>query len=102
MATVATESADSRVSRRTGRRTESPSMAASALERSQVADAFSVAVLTPTGQDGRVAGKVLERAGLRTRVCTGMAEVCDLIAQEKIGVLLLAEEALDPGAREKL
>jgi PAS domain S-box-containing protein len=71
-------------------------------ERNQSADALSVAVLTPTGQDGRVAGKVLERAGLQPRVCTQMAEVCDLIAREEIGVLLLAEEALDPGGRDGL
>ena len=77
-------------------------MAESAIERSPVADDLSVAVLTPTGQDGRVAGKVLERAGLDPRVCAGMADVCDLIDQEKIGVLLLAEEALDPDARTKL
>ena len=31
-----------------------------------------------------------------------MADVCDLIAQERIGVLLLAEEALEAGAQEKL
>ncbi|MGI8402437.1 MAG: ATP-binding protein [Gemmatimonadaceae bacterium] len=73
-----------------------------AAERNQVTDALAVVVLTPTGQDGRVAGMVLERAGLASRVCAGMADVCDLIARERIGVLLLAEEALDRGAREKL
>ncbi len=77
-------------------------MAASALERSHLADALSVAVLTPTGQDGRVAQKVLQRTGLDPRVCTSMADVCTLIEQERIGVLLLAEEALDEASREKL
>ena len=77
-------------------------MAASAAERSHVANALSVAVLTPTGQDGRVAQKVLQRTGLDPRVCTGMAEVCDLIRQEQIGVLLLAEEALDEASRDQL
>ena len=102
MATAATESADSRASQRAGRKTESPTMPASVLERSQLADALSVAVLTPTGQDGRVAQKVLQRTGLDPRVCTSMADVCTLIEQERIGVLLLAEEALDEASREKL
>jgi PAS domain S-box-containing protein len=80
----------------------SASAAAGVSERNQVSDALSVAVLTPTGQDGRIAGNVLERAGLEPRVCSSMAEVCKLIEDEQIGVLLLAEEALDPGSREKL
>ena len=49
-----------------------------------------------------MAGKVLERAGLEPRVCISMAEVCKLIEDEQIGVLLLAEEALDTSGREKL
>ncbi len=61
-----------------------------------------VAVLTPTGQDGRVAEKVLARAGLDPRVCKTMADVCELITREEIGVLLLAEEALALEARDRL
>lgn len=61
-----------------------------------------VAVLTPTGQDGRVAEKALSRAGLDPRICAEMADVCELIGTEQIGVLLLAEEALAPEARDKL
>jgi PAS domain S-box-containing protein len=61
-----------------------------------------VAILTPTGQDGRVAGKVLERAGLDARICRDMSDVCELIGKEEIGVLLMAEEALAPQARDKL
>jgi PAS domain S-box-containing protein len=63
---------------------------------------LTVALLTPTGQDSRIAEKVLERGGLNARVCADMAAVCDLIAEEEIGVLLLAEEALDPDSRERL
>ena len=63
---------------------------------------LTVAVLTPTGQDGRVAEKVLARAGLEPSVCADMSAVCELIREEQVGVLLLAEEALAPEARDKL
>ena len=59
-------------------------------------------MLTPTGQDGRVAAKVLSREGLDPRLCADMADVCALIEGEEIGVLLLAEEALAPAERDKL
>jgi len=49
-----------------------------------------------------MAEKVLEQAGLDPRVCADMAAVCDLISKEEIGVLLMAEEALAPQARDKL
>jgi PAS domain S-box-containing protein len=68
----------------------------------RAAASLPVAVLTPTGQDSRVAGKVLARAGLDPRVCSNMADVCELIRKEEIGVLLMAEEALAPQARDKL
>jgi len=67
-----------------------------------VAGGLSVAILTPTGQDGRVAAKVLERSGLTVRICADMTDVCELITKEEIGVLLMAEEALASNAREKL
>jgi PAS domain S-box-containing protein len=72
-----------------------------AVERAS-SNSLPVAVLTPTGHDGRVAKKVLAHAGLDPRVCADMADVCELIGKEEIGVLLLAEEALAPQAREKL
>jgi PAS domain S-box-containing protein len=79
-------------------------MGASVAPRSQAADANSltVAILTPTGQDGKVAERVLARADFEPRVCTNMADVCELIGKEEIGVLLLAEEALVPEERDKL
>ncbi len=49
-----------------------------------------------------MAEKVLAREGLAPRLCAGMADVCDLIQNEEIGVLLLAEEALAPAERERL
>ena len=87
--------------------------AVASLESSPVADAppqtrgrsdegSVVAILAPTGHDGKVAARVLERAGLDARVCAGMAVVCDMIARQQIGVLLMAEEALAPSERDKL
>lgn len=49
-----------------------------------------------------MAQKVLVRAGLDPKVCADMSAVCELIGNEEIGVLLMAEEALAPQAREKL
>ena len=66
------------------------------------ADRLPVAILTPTGKDGKVAELVLSRAGLNPRLCRNMTDVCDLISHEDIGVLLLAEEALAPDERDKL
>jgi PAS domain S-box-containing protein len=77
-------------------------MAVSAPEVSRVADYLPVAVLTPTGQDARMAEKVLSKEGLEPRLCVDMAGVCDLIEKEEIGVLLLAEEALLPLERDRL
>ena len=74
----------------------------SVLAGAAVGAGIPVAILTPTGQDGRVAGKVLERAGLDVRICQDMSDVCDLIGKEEIGVLLMAEEALAPQARDRL
>lgn len=66
------------------------------------ADELPVAILTPTGKDGKVAELVLSRAGLTTRLCANMTDVCQLITGEDIGVLLLAEEALTPEDRDRL
>jgi PAS domain S-box-containing protein len=65
-------------------------------------EALLVAVLTPTGQDARVTEKVLARSGLNPYVCADMPAVCDLIATEEVGIILLAEEALAPSARDSL
>ena len=77
-------------------------MGASVSEKSPTLETLTVAVLTPTGKDGRMAEMVLERAGLDPRICADMSEVCDLIGKEEIGVLLMAEEALAPQDRDKL
>ena len=71
--------------------TESPRRSA---EKSRAAEILSVAILAPTGSDGVIAEKVLAKAGLSARVCADMQDVCRLISGERIGVLVLAEEAL--------
>jgi signal transduction histidine kinase/FixJ family two-component response regulator len=102
---------------------EMPSMGASAVENSRStrrapeapdsekehtpglpvgAETLPVAILTPTGKDGRVAELVLSRAGLTPRLCKNMTDVCELISHEDIGVLLLAEEALSAEERDRL
>ena len=83
------------------RRAPAPSESV-ATDRYSGADKLPVVVFAPTGQDGRIAMSVLERAGLDPRICTDMSAVCDLIEREDIGVLMLAEEALAPAARDKL
>jgi PAS domain S-box-containing protein len=71
-------------------------------DRNSGADKLPVVVLAPTGQDGRIAKNVLARAGLDPRICADMSAVCALIDKEDIGVLMLAEEALVPEARDRL
>ena len=60
-----------------------------------------VAVHAPTGRDGRLAAGILERWGLTTRLCDDIESLCRAVSDE-IGVLLVAEEALSRGARERL
>ena len=76
--------------------TESPRRSA---EKSRAAEILSVAILAPTGSDGVIAEKVLAKAGLSARVCADMQDVCRLISGERIGVLVLAEEALASESR---
>ncbi|HJP86836.1 MAG TPA: ATP-binding protein [Gemmatimonadaceae bacterium] len=77
-------------------------MAVQVIERNQEAETLPVVLLTPTGQDGSVAQRVLVGSGFQPRICTDMKAVCELLEGERIGVLVLAEEALRGGAREEL
>lgn len=61
-----------------------------------------IALLTPTGSDGIIAQRVLLTAGMISRVCKDMDEVCALVASDDAAVLVIAEEALNPDARAKL
>jgi PAS domain S-box-containing protein len=64
--------------------------------------ALPVALLTPTGTDGSIAARVLGSAGLNTRVCSDMDDVCDLMVTDQAAVLVIAEEALGASNRKKL
>ncbi len=59
-------------------------------------------LLTPTGHDSSVAQRVLKKAGFSPRVCTDMKSVCDLLGDEGVGVIVVAEEALISEARTEL
>ncbi|HXG72498.1 MAG TPA: ATP-binding protein [Gemmatimonadaceae bacterium] len=61
-----------------------------------------VALLTPTGQDGQVAQRVLSSKGLNAYVCDDMTQACEQLGRHEIGVLVLAEEVLGPNARDAL
>ena len=61
-----------------------------------------VAILTPTGRDGIVASHILARFGIQSRVCSNMEEICRLISEDAIGVILVAEEALVTSERLQL
>jgi len=61
-----------------------------------------VAILTPTGRDGIVAGHLLRRFGIQSRLCSNMEDICKLIEEDAIGVILVAEEALVPAERLRL
>jgi len=66
------------------------------------ANRLAVALLAPTEQDRSMTELVLSREGLDPRICADMSDVCELIGRQEIGVLLLADEALAPEARDKL
>ncbi|HZJ00944.1 MAG TPA: ATP-binding protein [Gemmatimonadaceae bacterium] len=61
-----------------------------------------VAVLTPTGRDGIVASHLLGRFGIQSALCSNMDEICQLISEDSIGVILVAEEALIKSERSRL
>ncbi len=61
-----------------------------------------IALLTPTGRDSAIAKRVLESAGLIVQPCENMDDVCKLVSRDEAAVLVLAEEALNPKARERL
>lgn len=63
---------------------------------------IAVGLLTPTGQDSRVTARILGQAGIETIVCPDMDEVCRLIESGNIGVLMVAEEAIDREASKCL
>jgi signal transduction histidine kinase len=64
-------------------------------------DARPVALLTPTGRDGAIAERVLADAGIAAVAYDDMASLCDDLLS-RVGVVVLAEEALAPNATSML
>jgi PAS domain S-box-containing protein len=61
----------------------------------------AVAILAPTGSDGRLAQRMLQRVDIEARVCRTMDETLQCIA-EGVGAVVIAEEALGRVPRAEL
>ena len=61
----------------------------------------TVAILTPTGRDGRIAQQVLAKANIAANVCADMRSLCNAV-RAGAAVLMVAEEALGQTARVAL
>ena len=61
-----------------------------------------VCLLTPTGTDAKITQRVLSAAGFVVNIGNDMDDACRMIADEQAAVLVIAEEALNRKAREKL
>jgi signal transduction histidine kinase len=64
-------------------------------------DTMTIALLTPTGADAKVATHILAEAALETLVCTTMAALCETLAGG-VGAIVIAEEALGATATAAL
>jgi signal transduction histidine kinase len=57
-----------------------------------------ILLLCPTGRDGPVTQKVLDGAGLSSRLCADVFQLCEAIAADRgVGAAVVAEEALLAG-----
>ena len=77
------------------------SAAAPSWEAGKSSATVDVAVHAPTGRDGPLTVSILEHWGVTARLCPDIATLCDAIGED-VGVLVIAEEALSPDAREAL
>src|SRR5947209_8609691 len=60
-----------------------------------------ILVVAPTGRDGPLIAATLSSQGIACKTCRRVREACD-IAVQGVGALLIAEEALVPGALDCL
>ena len=60
-----------------------------------------IIVVAPTGRDGELISRLLERGGLQAKVCADCTEA-SVEAQAGVGALLIADEALDAKTMESL
>ncbi len=61
-----------------------------------------ILVFAPVGRDGELANHVLARAGLATRVCGSMDELCAQLVDEGAGAALVSEEGCANGGADRL
>ena len=62
---------------------------------------FEMFVVAPTGRDGPLICNMLARAGIYCRLCSSVEELYGTTSAG-LGGIILTEEALIPGAMEKL
>jgi PAS domain S-box-containing protein len=62
----------------------------------------SVALLTPTGRDASVATRILKDFGIDARAAQSMEDLCELVSNDEVGVLVIAEEAVGAAAQARL
>ena len=53
-------------------------------------------IWAPVGRDAALAGAALDRAGLSSRECSSVDELCSTIAAQQASLAIIAEEALGP------
>ncbi|MEO7964292.1 MAG: ATP-binding protein, partial [Gemmatimonadaceae bacterium] len=58
-------------------------------------------MLTPTGSDGKLAERVLNRWGLQSTICADVDALCSAISSG-LGVVIIAEEALQGAATQRI
>lgn len=64
-------------------------------------NADRVLLLAPHGRDSEVACRILEQAGIECHICGDMNDLCNEISKG-VGALLIATEAVPPGAAQQL
>ena len=63
---------------------------------------LTVLVLAPSGRNAEAAAALLSRAGIETRLCASVTQLCEGL-QEPVGAVLIEEDAITSlGAREEL
>ncbi|HEX8848811.1 MAG TPA: ATP-binding protein [Gemmatimonadaceae bacterium] len=64
--------------------------------------ATDVAVLAPTGRDAPLAAQVFARWGIAAATYPDMRALCEALGDDRVGAIVVAEEALHPVPRDEL
>ncbi|NUQ20707.1 MAG: hypothetical protein HOQ09_07070 [Gemmatimonadaceae bacterium] len=67
-----------------------------------VSRAAGVAVLAPTGRDASLATQVFAQWGIEAAMFSDMRALCAALADDDVGAIIVAEEALQPAPRDEL